>query len=414
MIGAMTGRFTSLLLGSLLVVAPLAAIVSGCGDRAAGREADAGAAVSAPPAASCDDPLARVEIAPADRAAPRFARNFRIEYQGRTKRVTVVNPWRNSDLVLTHLLVPCGDPAPPTAPGVSIFRIPVSRVATTSTTQLSHFVALGIVDRLAGQNRLDFVLEPEIRQRIEAGRVAEIGDGVRLDVEALLALRPDLILVSSIGDPEVDGLPLLDRARLPYVVDAAWTEETPLGRAEWVKLTAAFFNREAEADQLFDQIAARYAELAAIASKVEHRPTVLVGTPFQGTWHVSGGASYLAKLIADAGGAYLWADDPTTGSIPLDFESVYARGLGAEVWLHPYGWHSLADGVRNDERMADFAAWKSGRVYNNDARANAAGGNDYFETGSLRPDLILADLIEILHPGLIQHELVFHRKLPRS
>ena len=103
---------------------------------------------------------------------------------------------------------------------------------------------------------------------------------------------------------------------------------------------------------------------------------------------------------------------PTTGAIPLDFESVYARGLGADVWIHPYGWHSLADGVRNDERMADFAAWKSGRVYNNDARINRDGGNDYWETGSLRPDLILADLIEILHPELIEHELVFHRKLP--
>ena len=91
---------------------------------------------------------------------------------------------------------------------------------------------------------------------------------------------------------------------------------------------------------------------------------------------------------------------------------MYARGLGADVWIHPYGWHTLADGVRADERMADFAAWKSGRVYNNDARINRDGGNDYWETGSLRPDLILADLIEILHPELIEHELVFHRKLP--
>ena len=198
----------------------------------------------------------------------------------------------------------------------------------------------------------------------------------------------------------------------PYAVDAAWTEATPLGRAEWIKFTAAFFNREVEANRLFDRIAARYEELSTLVRTVEHRPTVLVGTPFQGTWHVSGGAAYQARLIADAGGAYLWADDPTTGSIPLDFESVYARGLDAEVWIHPYGWHSLADGIKADQRMADFAAWKSGRVYNNDARINAYGGNDYWETGSLRPDLILADLIEILHPDLIDHQLVFHRQLP--
>jgi iron complex transport system substrate-binding protein len=397
---------------ALVVLVLLAgACVAGCGDRAAGRDTPTEADAAAGDAA-CDDPLAQVDIAPADRAVTRYARNFSIEYDGRRKRVTVENPWRNTELALIHLLVPCGEPQPAAAARQTIVRVPVSRAATTSTTELSHFTALGIVDRLAGHNRLDYVWEPEIRQRIEAGLVAEIGDSVRLDLEALLELRPDLVLATSIGNPELDVFSMLERAGLPYAVDAAWTETTPLGRAEWVKFTAAFFNREPEANRLFDSVAARYEELREVARTVERRPTVLVGTPFQGTWHVSGGAAYQARLIADAGGAYLWADDPTTGSIPLDFESVYARGLDAEVWIHPYGWHSLADGIKADERMADFAAWKSGRVYNNDARINARGGNDYWETGSLRPDLILADLIEILHPGLIEHQLVFHRQLP--
>jgi len=363
----------------------------------------------------CDDPLA-VEVAPEDRVEPRYARNFAIAYEGRHKWVTVRNPWRGADFALTHLLVPCGDPAPTAkeAAGATPILVPAARVATTSTTQLPHLVALGIVDRLAGHNRLDFATETEIRERIDAGLVAEIGDSVRLDLESLLALDPDLVLATSIGNPELDVFAMLDRSGLPYVVDAAWTEATPLGRAEWVKFTAAFFNKEAEANRLFTEIAARYEELAALGRSVERRPTVLVGTPFQGTWHVSGGAAYQARLIADAGGDYLWADDPTTGAIPLDFESVYARGIGAEVWIHPYGWRTLADGLRTDERMNDFAAFRSGRVYNNDRRTNENGGNDYWETGSLRPDLILADLIEIFHPELIEHELIFHRRLPPS
>jgi iron complex transport system substrate-binding protein len=366
--------------------------------------------------ASCVDPLAAVEIAPADRAALRYAQNFEIDYDGAVKRVTVRNPWRGAaaDLALEHLLVPCGTPPPEASNGEAVLTIPVSRVATTSTTQLSHLVALDLVDRLAGHNRLDFATSPEVRGRIAAGQVAEIGDSVRLDIESLLALHPDLVLASSIGNPELDVFAMLDRSGLPYAVDAAWTEATPLGRAEWLKFTAAFFNREAEANRRFAEIAARYEELAALARSVRHRPTVLVGTPFQGTWHVSGGAAYQARLIADAGGAYLWADDPTTGAIPLDFETVYGRGLDADVWIHPYGWSSLAEGVRMDERMADFAAFREGRVWNNDRRTNGRGGNDYWETGSLRPDLILADLIEILHPELIEHELVFHRRLPRS
>jgi iron complex transport system substrate-binding protein len=414
MIEAMLIRFTTATRAASLALLVLASMVhAACRD--AVEAGDAASARAGAPRAdqTCDDPLAGVEIAPADRVVNRYARNFTIEYEARRKRVTVQNPWRNAELALTHLLVPCGDPAPEVVERQTVVRIPVERAATTSTTELPHFTALGILDRLAGHDRLDYVWEPEIRQRIEAGQVAEIGDGARLDAEALLALRPDLVLANSIGDPEHDVFGMLDRAGLPYAVDAAWTEATPLGRAEWIKFTAAFFNREAEANRLFDQIAARYEELSEIARGVEERPTVLIGTPFQGTWHVSGGASYQARLIADAGGAYLWAADRTSGSMPLDFESVYAKGLNADVWIHTYGWHTLADALRADERMAHFAAWKSGRVYDNDARVNGHGGNDFWETGSSRPDLVLADLIEIFHPGLIDHQLVFHRQVTR-
>jgi iron complex transport system substrate-binding protein len=404
------GRFTSAATLSMLVVA---ISLGGCGAGPGARDGDTPRAA---PAASppCPDGAATAEIAPADRITPRYARNFTIEYEPGGKRVTVRNPWRGADLVLTHLLLPCGATAPPRAARQSVIRVPVSRAATTSTTELPHFVALGIVDRLVGHNRLDFATEPEIRARISAGAIAEIGDGVRLDLESLYALRPDLVLATSIGSPELDAFSMLERAGLPYAVDASWTETTPLGRAEWLKFTAAFVDREAEANRVFAGIAARYEELAAIGRAAKDRPTVLVGTPFQGTWHVSGGAAYQARLIADAGGDYLWADDSTTGAIPLDFETVYARGLHADVWIHPYGWRTLADGLAADERMADFGSFRSGRVYNNDLRTNGSGGNDYWETGSLRPDLILADLLEIFHPDLIDHELVFHRKLPRS
>jgi iron complex transport system substrate-binding protein len=419
MIEAMLGRFTSrAALPAAILMVDFALL--GCGDVEPPRAAttDGSGALEARAGDCGDDALARVEIAAADRAVVHYARNFEIEYAGRVKRISVENPWRGAEVAFTHLLVPCDDPdaaeAMPPRDGArqNVLRIPVSRVATTSTTELPHFVALGIVDRLVGHSRLDFPWEPEIRARIDAGQVKEIGDGVRLDLEALIALRPDLVFATSIGDPELDMFSVLDRAGLPHAVDASWTEATPLGRTEWIKLTAAFFNREREANRVFDGIAARYEELAALARTVEERPTVLIGTPFQGTWHVSGGASYQARLIADAGGAYLWADDRTTGSIPLDFESVYARGLAASVWIHTYGWHSLADAVRTDERMSDFAAWKSGWIYTTDARVNGQGGNDFWETGTLRPDLVLADLIEILHPHLIDHELVFHRQLP--
>ena len=139
---------------------------------------------------------------------------------------------------------------------------------------------------------------------------------------------------------------------------------------------------------------------------------VFTGAPIGEVWHVPGGRSFFALLLADAGARYLWADDETTGSLPLHIESVYERALAADVWLHPSTMTSLAELRAFDERFAEVAAYRQGRVYNNDARRGPHGGNDYWETGTARPDLVLADLVEIFHPGLLgDHQLVFHRRL---
>ena len=370
----------------------------------------------APPftVAPCNEGTERATIPTDQRVVPRHASRFRVDYQDGHKRIDIVDPWRGAQFDISFVLLPCDEEAPPLDPETVILRIPPQRVVTTSTTQLPHFIALDVIEHLAGHNRFDYVSSPEIRERIDAGTLVEVGDGVRLNPEMLIDLEPDLVLATSIGNPELDVLGMLRGLDLPFALDSAFIEETPLGRAEWIKFTALFFDKEAEANLLFDAIEARYQALAELASSAARRPTVLVGTPFQGTWHVSGGAAYQARLIADAGGSYLWADDPSSGAIPLDFEAVYARGLSADVWLHPYGWSSLNDGIRLDSRMGDFAAFQSGQVFNNDQRTNVHGGNDYWETGSLRPDLILADLLHILHPELLpDHELVFHRRLPQ-
>jgi iron complex transport system substrate-binding protein len=274
-------------------------------------------------------------------------------------------------------------------------------------------VSLGLVDRLVGHDRFDYVSSPEVRERINSGAMIEVGDGVRLNIEILIDLDPDLVFAFSIGNPELDILGILREARIPFVVDAAYMESSPLARAEWIKYTALHFNKEAEAQHLFEDISSRYQELVRLGKSAEKRPTVLAGAPFRGTWHVPGGASFQARFLADAGGDYLWSEDSSTGSIPLDFEAVYGRALHADLWLNPSDWRSLADGRRREERMADFSAFQAGSVFNNDRRLNERGGNDYWESGSLRPDIVLADLIKILHPQLLpNHELVFYRRLP--
>ncbi len=126
-----------------------------------------------------------------------------------------------------------------------------------------------------------------------------------------------------------------------------------------------------------------------------------------------GGQSFMAQILNDAGADYLWADDDTTGSLFLDFESVYDMAGAAEYWINPNGfWFTLEDAVAADARYGDFAAYQNNMVYNNTLRMSPTSGNDFYESGALRPQDVLADLIAILHPELMpDHEFVYYQQL---
>ncbi|MCP3961734.1 MAG: ABC transporter substrate-binding protein [bacterium] len=353
-----------------------------------------------------------------DKAVPTHARQLRVEYFRHYKMVTLREPWHRAGRELSYLLVQCGTPRPEGFDGVTAIEIPVRTVITTSTTELPHVVQLGLVDRLVGHDEFDWVSSPEVRRRIDAGEMVEVGSAPSFDVERIAAAQADLLLVDSFGDPGLASLGKLDEVGVQVALAPSFLETTALGRAEWILYTSLFFNREHRAREAFAEVEREYARIAGkVRASVgghrpgEHRPTVLTGAPIGDVWHVPGGGSYFALLLADAGAEYLWAGDPSTGSLPLGLESVFERALSAEIWLHPSTLADLAQVRAYDERFVRLAAFRDRRVFNNDARLNEHGGNDYWETGTFRADLVLADLVEIFHPEVLDHQLVFHRRL---
>ncbi len=335
-----------------------------------------------------------------------------IEYFNNYKVITVLNPWRDAKVQFRYVLVQCGTPPPDNVGDALVIDVPVKSIVTMSTTHLPHLSELGLLDTLVGVDSFLYINNPDVRKKIAAGELVEIGGGGQVNVEQAIDLQPDLIMAYGVGNPEFDAHPKLLEAGLKVVLNSEYMEISPLGRAEWIKFTAAFFNREAKATEVYDTIASRYREMATKARNVMNKPTVFTGAPFQGTWFVPGGKSYAAQLLADAGAVYLWADDPSTGSLPLSFEQVFERARDADFWLNPGMWQRLADGRTEDERLAQFAAFQKGNVFNNNRRVNESGGNDYFESSPTKPDIVLADLIAIFHPDLLpDHELYFYQKL---
>lgn len=342
-----------------------------------------------------------------------YADGFDVEYHQHYKVVTVKQPWAGADRSFQYVLVQCGTPIPSGYNQNQIIPAPVETVVALSTTHLPHLKKLEVLDRLVAVSNFRHVNTPQVRQKIEAGTIKEVGRNARVDVEQLLTLNPDLVMTFGMGDPQTDSHNRLMKAGLAVALNAEYLSNSPLARAEWLKFTALFFNREKIANQKFSQVASEYQQLATVADKVDTNPKVLVGHSWKGTWHVPGGNSYMAEYLQDAGANYPWSDTSATSSIPLDLETVYERGADAEIWLNgAQSWFSMEDILADDERYAQFQAFQNGQIYVNNARLNQYGGNDYWESGISNPDVVLADLIEILHPELLpDHELVYYQKI---
>lgn len=320
-------------------------------------------------------------------------------------------PWRDAERTFNYRLVPRERAATDVAGGV--IAIPPRRVVVTSTSHLAALDELGVIDCVVGAPMKDTISNPTIRRMIDAGAVVEIAPAHRMDMERLMTLRPDVVFVYGLSAADLEPYEPMIRAGIPVVVVAEYVEATPLARAEWIKFFGLFLAREERAEEIYSALERRYQGFRAQAQRASRRPDVLVGNCFHGTWYVPGGKSYMATFIQDAGGRYLWEDDPSTGVLTLDFEAVLRRGINAEIWFNlGERLRTLADVRAEDARGEAFRAFKQKRIYNVKASDQAGGGQDFFERGPYNPDDILADLVAIFHPELMpSRSLRWYKKL---
>ncbi len=345
-----------------------------------------------------------------------YAKGFSVAYFKHYKVVTVTTPWPNAQESFRYVLVQCGAPVPEGFAGAQIISIPIQSIAILSTTHLPHLEILDALDRLVGISTFKNVYSPATRRKIAAGEVVEIGRGPGVNLERILDLRPDLVTAVGHDQPQYNTHPLLRNAGVNVAINAEYVEPTLLGRSEWLKFTAAFLNRDGLAQRRFTEMADRYLGYAAQVKNLPtaQKPSVFGGFLHRDVWYVPGGDSFIACLVADAGGMYRWADDTHRGGIPLSFEAVFERAGDAKVWFTSgLDWFKRADVLAANERYGAFAAFRESRVYNHNARVNEHKANDYWESGIIEPDIVLADVIKILHPDrLPDHHLKYYRWLP--
>jgi len=364
---------------------------------------------------SAEKESGRVEDIPANNSEMQldYARNFKVEYYDNYKKVTVLEAFRGASKAEEYYLVDKQVDQPILPEGAKIIRTPVSETVVFSTSHLPMLELISEAESLVGFPSLDLISSRVFRDRIAAGAIRDVGHEAGLNKESLIDLQPELVVGFTLGT-NLDAYHDINRVGIPVVFNAEYLEETPLGRAEWIKFMATFYNKENEADSVFDEIKTRYNDLLTKTQSVENKPTVLSGVMYGDTWFAPGGQSWASKFFVDAGVDYLWQDTETTGSLELSFESVLDKAENAQFWVGLANFSSLNELKNSNARYGLFAPFQQGKVYTYNKRMGEKGGNDYLEMGYARPDLILADLVKIFHPQLLpDYETYFFQQLSK-
>jgi iron complex transport system substrate-binding protein len=341
----------------------------------------------------------------------RYAEGFSVQYQGNNKLVEVKQPFQGAASGQKYLLVPRGEIASKPESDVNIIHVPVRSIVCTSTTHIPLLDYLDEGEKLIGFPSTDYICSPNIRKRIDEGHVTDLGVDQGINLERLALLQPEMVMGYTMSS-DYGQFEKIEELNIPVVLNSEYLEKHPLGRAEWIKFVALFFDKEREADSIFSMIEKSYTETKRLADSAPSKPTILSGIVYGDTWFLPGGQNYAARIFKDAGCTYLWEENPSHGFLEISFESVYEKAHAADLWIGVGNYSTLNDIEKSDHRYTLFSPFNRKEVYNYDKRKGAKGGNEFLELGYLRPDLILKDLVYIAHPDLLPlHELYFYRRL---
>jgi iron complex transport system substrate-binding protein len=341
-----------------------------------------------------------------------YSHGFSIEYYDHYKLVSVLNYLAGTKDTLRYLLVPEGYPAPKGYPGAQVIHTPVRTIIGMSSMHIALAAFAGVAGRITGLGSLDYVSSREVRNNIKSGKVVAVGLEGTMNNELIITMHPGVLIATGNPDAGFGRYKTLTDAGVPVLLNNEWLETTPLGRAEWVKLMGALVDKEAWVDKKFDSIARLYNDLAQTGRRTRDKPHVIIGMPFKGTWYMPAGESYMAEFLRDAGAGYHWYDSKGVGSLALSFESAAPEALTAPFWLNVGDVDTKKEITDKDIRYGSFLAFRTGNLYNNNRQTNDQGSNDYWESGAVYPQVVLADMISILHPGLLPgHQLVYYKQL---
>lgn len=332
-----------------------------------------------------------------------YAQGFRMAVGNDYSRIDIVNPWDTTTLLRTYILVDTDTPFPAQLPQGAVIRTPLRNSLVFSSVHCSLLAELHCLDAIGGICDSEYNYIEELQARMQAGTLVDAGNSTSPDIEQIIELNPDAILLSPFENVRHERL---EKTGIPIIECADYMENSPLGRAEWVRLIGRLYGKAELADSLFKCIKESYIATAQKVASVQEKPLVITERRIGQVWYIPGGKSYIAQLLSDAGAEYPWSDNNNTGSLALSFENVLERGQEADFWLIKY--HAAQDITYNDLKQeyapnSRFKAFEQRNIYGCNTQYLR-----YYEETPFHPERLLQDLGAIFHPTLFEGHIPYY------
>lgn len=340
---------------------------------------------------------------------PEYATGFKIlgAKNAQSTLIQVSNPWQGAKNVTMSYFISRNGELPPTGFTGPTIPAGAQRIVCMSSSYIAMLDAVGQVDRIVAVSGINYIANPYILAHKDS--IKDMGP--EMNYELLLGLKPDVVLLYGIGDAQTAVTDKLKELAIPYMYVGEYLEESPLGKAEWLVALSELTDSRDKGIDVFREIPKRYQALKDLTASVEQRPTVMFNTPWNDSWVMPSTQSYIVQLVTDAGADYIYKENTSNSSAPIGLETAYGLIQKADYWIN-VGTASTLDELKNmNPKFADAKSVRDKTVYNNNLRITATGGNDYWESAVVRPDVVLRDLIHIFHPELISDSTYYYRHL---
>jgi len=342
----------------------------------------------------------------------KYAKGFDIVEENGFKKLIIKSAYKGSNEIYEYKVYNKSSSKNLNDLDKKIIQVPVKEIIVTSTTHIPMVELLEEEKSIVGFPFSKYVSSEKTRQLIDLGKIKEIGKENDLNTEILLDLQPELIVGYSVSSAD-KSLSTIQKSGINVIYNGDWLEETPLGRAEWIKFFGVLFDKEQLADSIFNVIENNYLEAKKIALKSTKQQTVLSGAIMsKDIWNLPAGDSFVAQFLEDANVNYLWKNTKGKGSLSLSFESVFEKGINADYWIAPGYFSSKKQMLSSNKLYEKFTTFKEDKIYSPSIKKGKTGGIIYYELSPTRPDLVLKDIIKITNPELLpNYKFTFFKKM---